>query len=318
MLEHTHCIFCGKTEIEPTVVIQENGFQARQCPICHLIFVSPRPAEQEITNLYEHDHADRFALSYVSDWYTNRLVARHHLATIKKYVQKYSLLELGSGAGYFLHEAQKQGFAVHGIEINPIECNFIRNTLQLPCQSVRLAQAYPEKIFDIIYHRDVLSHLADPLAEFKEMHKRLAHGGCLVFETGDLGEADQSTYKVFSRFQLPDHLFFFSRINIARLLAATGFKAVKIYTFSIYEYLAVLKLIDKIRRMKKQLLRRAVSSHALPSSSEVTVSPDRLKIFTTLKNFIRYTLHYFLRYKAGRLLSCSSKPRTMLVIAHKV
>jgi len=66
----------------------------------------------------------------------------------------------------------------------------------------------PGQSFDVIYHCDVVSHLHDPIADFRAMRGRLRDRGLLLFETGNLGDVPVDRLALVPRFQYPDHLFF--------------------------------------------------------------------------------------------------------------
>src|SRR5580698_8371898 len=102
------CIFCS---IESRrVVIEENGYQGKQCPRCGLIYISPRPSLDDLVALYEQDSAHISAEDHVGAAFEKQLYARHHLKVIRSVAKSGDLLEIGAGAGYFLDEARKSGF----------------------------------------------------------------------------------------------------------------------------------------------------------------------------------------------------------------
>jgi len=165
-------------------------------------------------------------------------------------VKSGTLLEVGAGAGYFLDEARKLGFGPYAIEFNPIQANFIRDQLKIPCEVSSLSTSiFEEMKFDALYHCDVISHFFDPISEFRKINEIMKEGSFLVFETGNLGEVNQKYFRYFDRFQYPDHLFFFSPDNLRNLLERAGFKVLKIYRYSIIPQLLVIKITAGIRNL---------------------------------------------------------------------
>jgi 2-polyprenyl-3-methyl-5-hydroxy-6-metoxy-1,4-benzoquinol methylase len=225
-MENIKCIFC---EIESNnVVIEENGYQGKKCPHCGLIYISPRPLYEEIYNIYSNDKANQNADSHISAGYMKIIYGKHTLAIIKKYISKGPLLEIGAGAGFFLEEARKAGFDVYAIESNTILADFIKGTLKIPCEQTPVDQNYfIGKKFNVIHHCDVLSHFYDPVHELQKMCDRLDDNGILVFETGNLADVNRKYLHFVSKFQYPDHLFFFGKRSISNLLANTGFKVIE-------------------------------------------------------------------------------------------
>src|ERR1700680_289388 len=226
-METIDCIFCGPHGKPDPVVIQENGFEGRQCQSCRLIYVSPRPSVDEIANLYAHDEAKSGAAMLRKGEYGKRLAAKHTLRMLSSQKQSGSLLEIGAGMGFFCDEAKSSGYVPYAIEINPIQAEYSRS-LGIPTCGLPLAEAYPGMKFDIVYHCDVLSHFTDPIGEFKIMVDRLNPGGLLIFATRNCGDLHPGYYPFISSFQYPDHLFFFSRSSLSMLLNRSGLKIVKI------------------------------------------------------------------------------------------
>ena len=310
-MAEAECIFCNTKS--PQIVIEEGDFQCRKCPSCDLIYISNRPSLEEIEKLYNKDWAKRSADASISGFFGRRLHARHHLKIIKKFLKDGSLLEIGPGEGSFLYEARNEGFEVHGIELNHTQADFIRNRLNISCEESPLeASSLDSKKFDMIYHRDVISHFYDPIAEFQKMNERLRDNGFLIFETGNLGDVEKKYFKLFTSFQLPDHLFFFSEKNLRELLRRTGFEFVKIYRFS------KLPLLWIMRSLKTKTDRFAVRGEKTylqkPNSS---ISKNSNFIF---KYFLRNAFNlfsYLMVYKIGYVIPKKGRPQSLFVIAQK-
>jgi len=297
-MESISCIFCGADDAFPA--IQENGFTGRKCRRCGLIYVSPRPSRDEVANLYGHDHAHISAGSHLAAENYKRLHARHTLRILRRYVTVGQLLEIGPGAGFFLEEARAAGFVPHGIELNPAQVEFIRGR-GIPCVTDTVAEAFPGQSFDVIYHCDVVSHLHDPIAEFRAMHSRLRDRGLLLFETGNLGDVRLDRLALLPRFQYPDHLFFFSTDNITHLLAMSGFELLDLHRYSLGTDLLRWKLSSALKR------KRAVA-HACNGRSQEAVSPS---------SPLKARIEFFSRYGIGALLPRHDRHQTVIVVARK-
>lgn len=306
------CIFCNKKSSQ--IVIEEGGFQCRKCPSCDLIYISNRPSLEEIEKLYNKDWAIRSADASISGFFGRRLHARHHLRIVKKFINSGSLLEIGPGEGSFLYEARKEGFEVHGIELNHLQADFIRNRLGISCEEFPLeAPSFDGKKFDIIYHRDVISHFYDPIAEFRKMNERLKDNGFLIFETGNLGDVEEKYFRLFTSFQLPDHLFFFSEENLMELLRRTGFEFIKTYRYS------KLPLLWIMRSLKTKTDRFAVRGGEKGHLRKPNTSFSKINNFA-FKYFLRNTFNfvsYLMTYNIGYVIPKKGRPQSLFVIAQK-
>ena len=232
------------------------------------------------------------------------------------------MLEIGTGMGYFLYEARKEGFEVYGTELNNLEADFMRSKLAIPCEESPLdVSLFNGKKFDIIYHCNVMSHFYDPVLEFQNMNEKLTKDGIVVFETGNYGDVKEKYYRFVSKFGYPGHLFFFSENNLKELLGRTGFEFTKIYRYSRLPELVILKMlmsenvIDfvKSKWTTKNLAKTSISE--VKSSNMANSNIGRF-IFQQLINAYGY-FNYFIRYKIGYVMPKKGRPQTVIVIAHK-
>jgi 2-polyprenyl-3-methyl-5-hydroxy-6-metoxy-1,4-benzoquinol methylase len=322
-LESIGCIFCHNNEADAEPVIEEKGFIGRRCPECGLIFVSPRPDLEATFNLYEQEVAHSYAGRHQRKAFGDRLIARHTLSIIKRFKTEGSLLEIGAGGGMFLEEARKAGFEVSGVELNPFEAEFIIGTLNILCAPEPLSQAYPEKKFDVIYHRDVLSHFHDPIEEFRHFNDRLNPDGIVVFETGNFTDVQKRFYGLYKTFHLPEHLFFFGRETFKRLLESTGFMMEHISGYSILYLLTIDRFIEKLLRgiqpRPKHLNGDQESNSNADPINESSSSDKRLTdMVFRIATKVRQSISYVLVYKIGRFYAFPGHPHTMIVVARKM
>jgi SAM-dependent methyltransferase len=297
-MEDNSCIFCGVPSHH--VAITEHGFMGVKCNKCNLIYISPRPDATEVTRLYTEEHAVLYADSQFQFDGFNRMQAARTLAKVRNYRGAGSVLELGPGGGGFLVEARKWGYEPYGIELNPIEARWINEKLQIPCEHAPLSGvSFGGKDFDIVYHRDVLSHLSDPIGVFRDINRALKKNGLLVFETGNIADVDEKYMSYYSQFFYPDHLFFFGEKSIDTLLERTGFKRVCVYREAI---------------MLQLLLQKAFwrSKEALKDKRNVA----GMSMKRRLRLLYRYVSYYLLRL--GSVLPKEGRPLKLLVIAEKV
>lgn len=318
-MENIQCIFCNISSDQ--IVIEENGYTGRKCPNCGLIYISPRPTFPEILNLYGHDQAHISAESHLSGAFGKRLYAKHNLRVIKKFIKHGSMLEIGAGGGYFLDEARKEGFDVYGVEFNGIQADFIRSKLGIPCEESPLdVSLFDGKKFDIIYHCDVISHFYDPILEFQKINDKLKKNGIVVFETGNFGDVKEEYYRFVTKFQYPDHLFFFSENNLKELLGQTGFEFIKIYRYSILPQLVISKtlkkVIDFIKSKGKTNNIDKQNITGVPSSNISNSNISGFSFKQSIKNAYNY-FFYLIRYKIGYVMPKKGRLQTVIVIARK-
>jgi SAM-dependent methyltransferase len=240
--ETIRCPFCGDDGQE---VLHQDGWTGRQCASCRLVFVSPRPSAEATREIYTADESNERARGHVASFSspTARLDARRVVRLLDSLMPPGRLLEIGPGGGAVLHAARRNGWTVGAVELNPGQAAFIRDTLGTACWG---SLEEVEGTWDVVYHRDVLSHLPDPVQEFKAMRELLRENGLHVFETGN-GDFARRFDTLFASFQFPDHLFFFSPKALGLLLDRSGFDLVKINAFSLVPLLRLENVVRRVR-----------------------------------------------------------------------
>jgi SAM-dependent methyltransferase len=157
-------------------------FGVVRCPVCELVFVSPRLSLPALQRLYDEpgyfeggvygaQSAWSPAMVLQRTWTTGRLSA---IARLRPPPGR--LLEIGSGYGHFLAAAAAAGYAVRGVELSTTGAEHSRTRLGLDVFCGQLAAAPVERV-DVACFWDTLEHVPDPLLFLQEVGRRLAPGG---------------------------------------------------------------------------------------------------------------------------------------------
>ncbi|AEH00859.1 class I SAM-dependent methyltransferase [Lacinutrix sp. 5H-3-7-4] len=140
-----------------------------------------------------------------------------------------NILDFGCGTGAFLNEAQNQGWNITGIEPDEkarILANTQTNNAVLPSQDFN---TLPEKSFDVITLWHVLEHIPDLQEKISQLKKLLKENGTLIIAVPNYNSFDAKHYKSFwAAFDVPRHLWHFSKKSITTLFAREKMKVVKI------------------------------------------------------------------------------------------
>lgn len=297
----TSCILCGSCHSEP--VVNERGYQAVRCVACGLIYLESPPSQIELQQLYEAGNAASLEVDAQMQLRANKLlVASKDLDRIQRYIRSGTLLEVGCGAGYFLSVARRRGFDVKGLELNNRLVEFGRKQLTLDILHGSLSQVQlPQKFYDVIYMRNVLSHLSTPVQDFKIISLLLSDDGYFFFETGNGAELSPETLELLKQKNLlgiPDHLFFFSQHNIKQLADAANLQIVSCTRYS-------MALYDQIMQSAGRRIRRSLQSRD-------TRSPR-----SRWKEKLAAIFGYFLIYSLGRFLPKTGRHCTLRYVCRK-
>lgn len=306
-MQEVECIFCKASQaVRPFQ--GENGYTAVQCDGCGLVFVSPRPTIKEMKALYQGQETKVDLSAHLSQRDNKSIQARRSLRFIRQHKSTGRLLEIGSAAGYFLNEARLAGFEVQGLDLTRQFCEFTRNVFGLPVFEGILADApFQEASFDVIYMRNVLSHLAYPIDEFRHLHRLLKPGGVVVLETGNVAELPPD---VAGELELPDHLYHFSQKTIGQLLHETGFEVISTRRFTLVYALASVRWLSGVFARSKD-----VAADVKPTPAPRNL-PSKLPRSYLLKKLRAY-IAQFVRYDLGAILPNKNKRCTLVVVGRR-
>jgi 2-polyprenyl-3-methyl-5-hydroxy-6-metoxy-1,4-benzoquinol methylase len=313
------CVLCEGAGSKPVIV--ESGFTGRQCANCGLIFISPRPSREEIDEVYRQGDAHLSPEWFVDgrEALASQLRARRDARLVQRHAPGGALLEIGPGRGTFLAAARRRGFDVFGVELNPTQASFIRAELGIACaESLESAHELSSGQFDVIYHRDVLSHFYDPHEEMERLRALLKPGGLQIFETGNLGDVDHRYLKLIRSFQYPDHLFFYGERSLRKLLEQTGFSHVHTDRWSLLPERALRAWLDRARNR--------VTGHSDCGAADLDAArqaarPAPAAARSSSGQIARQALdllYYGLQVGVGRIPVGERIPQTLIVVARKL
>jgi len=199
------------------------------------------------------------------------------------------LLDIGSGYGFFLDEAEKKGLNVTGVEPSKELISFKSNyNVAIINDQFPTTKLKNEK-FDFVTLIHVIEHLVDPLEIIKHALSHLKNGGILYIETPNL---DSHLYRFendrYTFLTPPDHIFLFSRFSFKHMLLNIG-TIRKINTYSYPQHL--MGIVKQMVKKTKQYDMTVTNQH--PSNFQNKASfTKRLKyvLFDTILARILYPL----------------------------
>lgn len=186
------------------------------------------------------------------------------------------LLDVGAAYGFAVRRSAQRGWRAVGVEVSTAAAR--RAQSAAPGRVARasaLRTPFPDACFDAVTAWDVIEHLPDPHAAAAEFARVLRPGGRLVLTTGDVGSvAARLSGRRWHLYTLPEHLFFFSRASLERLLAAHGLRVEGMRYEPGHYTLGYL-----VERLRKSLLGRPGRAARWPGS-RLTVPVNLFDILT--------------------------------------
>lgn len=215
------CNICGADV--SAVLVRKGDFDVYQCAECGLAFTYPQPQLESIADQYDSGYFDI---------YRRRRAFRlkrgdSRLRYIELLKQPGRLLDIGCSIGYFVEAANARGWTASGIEISPYASQEARDLGLDVFTGVIEDAGYEDSQFDCITMWDVLEHVPDPTKHMLEVARMLADGGMVVIGTPNLAHVQFRRKRENWRHLKPaEHLFYFQKSSIERLLRKTGFGVV--------------------------------------------------------------------------------------------
>ncbi|HEY0092130.1 MAG TPA: class I SAM-dependent methyltransferase [Flavobacterium sp.] len=216
-----------------------------------MLITSPTP--EFIEKYYESDN-------YISHTDGNRSLFEQCYNFVKRFtlndkvslISRYSsatrrILDIGAGTGDFLLTAKSKGWQVTGSEpsnkaraiAKSKKLTLSESTLELPANS-----------FDVITMWHVLEHVSDLNGQLAELKRLLSTSGTIVIAVPNFKSFDATHYKEFwAAFDVPRHLWHFSKNSISRLFQMHGFELIKVLPMK-FDAFYVSLLSEKYRTGK--------------------------------------------------------------------
>ncbi len=230
------CIICGSRYWK--IIKQQRPWKILSCYVCGLGTIIPKPASEELNNLYNRNY---FKRAHETIGYNDYLLwekfikktANRRLDLIEKHINRRSnLLEVGCATGYFLEVAAKRGWQIKGIEISQWAINYAIKILgenNIINSSIEDAiMVLEDNKYNVIAAWDVIEHLREPHKVIKRFYELLTADGLLAITTPDSsGFLSLITGRNWLNYRkVPEHIYFFNKDSLCQLLEQNGFSII--------------------------------------------------------------------------------------------
>lgn len=237
-IENVCCPLCRSADA--SIIHTWKPFAVVLCAVCGLAYLNPRPREAVARRLYEGgdyfsaENAAGYA-DYHSQEKSLRTTLRRFLLELRRRdMASGSVLEIGSGYGYFLAEASNFFTAVSGLELSADAAAHARDRGPWPVH-VGDIHSLPAswREFDAVVMVNVIEHIHDPLSFLTVARTRLKDRGRVIIATPDFGSLWHSVLgKRWPSFKVPEHVALYTAATLGRLLQEAGFADIERVPFS--------------------------------------------------------------------------------------
>ncbi len=213
-------------------LVSGEAFDLVYCQNHELLITSPAPDSHDLSRYYQSEN-------YISHTDSKKGIFEKVYQIVKKFTisRKVSLikkenksagklLDIGAGTGEFLLAAKKSNWEVLGVEPNEQARNLSEDKGVSLAENLELVS---DKNFDVITLWHVLEHLPNLQKDINLIHSKLKKGGTLIIAVPNFKSYDAGYYKKYwAAFDVPRHLWHFSRSGIKSLFEENGFTLKKV------------------------------------------------------------------------------------------
>jgi 2-polyprenyl-3-methyl-5-hydroxy-6-metoxy-1,4-benzoquinol methylase len=237
------CIACGGKGVKKYLKApdrfhsQSKLYSLIRCPECSLAWIENPPSPAEMGGHYGPDY-DAFIRKA-----TENRPEKHWqeaLATVRKFKEGGTLLDLGCGAGSFLRYVQGPSWTLYGIEMSAKAAVVARSRTgaQIFTGDI-LAASFLARTFDVITCFHVFEHLYSPTEVMARVWKWLKPGGVFCIHVPNIDAAEARLFRSYwYPLELPRHLYHFSPTSLRHIGKSLRFEEVVLSTIrkSFIEY----------------------------------------------------------------------------------
>jgi 2-polyprenyl-3-methyl-5-hydroxy-6-metoxy-1,4-benzoquinol methylase len=143
-----------------------------------------------------------------------------------------AILDVGAGAGLFLHAARMEGWEVEGVEISEAAVAFAGEKLGIVLRHGELRDFdLPEGRYDVVTLHETIEHLTDPMADLRRVVPLLRKGGAVMITTPNEGGLARALLgEEWSPVSPAEHLFLFRVATLKAMLETAGLTVASIGT----------------------------------------------------------------------------------------
>jgi 2-polyprenyl-3-methyl-5-hydroxy-6-metoxy-1,4-benzoquinol methylase len=231
----SRCIACGSEESKRYLKApdrfnsQTKLYSLVRCSGCSLTWLENPPSPAEMGDHYGPNY-DAFIRKA-----TENRAGQHWqgaLATVRKYKECGTLLDLGCGAGSFLNALKGPSWTLYGIEMSAESAERAHSrTGATVFTGDILSATFPDQTFDVITCFQVFEHLYSPTDVMARVWKWLKRGGIVCIKVPNIEAAEARLFRSYwYPLELPRHLYHFSPTSLRHIGQSLRFEEVEIST----------------------------------------------------------------------------------------
>ena len=230
------CPLCGGQQLEHTLTCTDfyasgETFEVVRCVHCGFLMTHNAPVEAEIGKYYEtpdyisHSDTQKGLMNRVYHWVRQYMLSQKARLVIQaSKMPKGTILDYGTGTGYFANTMVRKGWTVKAIEKSPQARTFAKEHFGLDVDAETALPHYEAATFDVVTLWHVMEHLEHLNEMWNTLHRILKERGVLIVAVPNPNSYDAQKYKEWwAAYDVPRHLWHFSPSVMQQFGAKHGF-----------------------------------------------------------------------------------------------
>lgn len=216
------CPLCGGRQLEHALTCTDyyasgETFEVVCCVQCGFLMTQDAPVEAEIGKYYEtpdyisHSNTRKGLMNSLYHVVRRMMLARK--ASLVKHtagMKVGTLLDYGTGTGFFADAMKRKGWNVSAVEKSPAARAFAKERFALDVKAEDALKEYADASFDVITLWHVMEHLEDLNGMWDTFHRLLKKRGILIVAVPNPDSYDAHRYgEVWAAYDVPRHLWHF-------------------------------------------------------------------------------------------------------------
>ena len=230
------CPLCCGKQLEHALTCVDNyasgeTFEVVRCAQCGFMITQNAPIETEIGKYYEvpdyisHSDTQKGLMNRVYHW-VRRYMLMQKATLVKRTsgLEKGTLLDYGTGTGYFAETMVRQKWTVKAIEKSPQARAFAQKEFGLEVEAESALKEYADNSFDAITLWHVMEHLEHLNDMWKTLYRKIKEQGVLIVAVPNPTSYDAQKYGAWwAAYDVPRHLWHFSPAVMQQFGTKHGF-----------------------------------------------------------------------------------------------
>jgi len=260
----SRCPACGSSSGNSDLVVSVYKARYHKCRMCGHVFLIRRPSKADLDRFYAKDN--RYASTYADKksliTRTRQVVAPKLKWTLERFRELYgrrpaSILDVGAGAGHFVHSCKRAGIDACGVELSRPCIDFCINNFGIQLKPNDFIKDW--RLFsnaDTVTFWGVIEHVPDPVILLRAAHKVLSEKDGLVVVEVPRWDSISTQIQCVMNDSVVRHLDPLGHINVftdnslITIFERSGFEPVAAWYFGMDGYELLMQLYNMAKNDK--------------------------------------------------------------------